>query len=137
MCIRDRARAERRRDVAEKIAAAGTVTVIGSGSGDVGAHPLTTSFAKRIDTLHGEAGQILHIVSLSGQPALRMRSRTCDRSSPGWPKQNCWGGFCRVEPVVSREKTTIDCGMVAGGLIGDGSLMRAERLMAPGEWPGL
>lgn len=32
---------------------------------------MTTSFAQRIDALHGETGQILHVDSLSGQPALQ------------------------------------------------------------------
>ena len=54
------ARAERGRDIAEEVAAAGAVAVVGSGNGDISAHPLTTSFAKRIDALHGEAGQVLH-----------------------------------------------------------------------------
>jgi hypothetical protein len=54
------ARTERRRNVAEEVAAARAVAVVGSGSRDIGAHPLTTSFAKRIDTLHGETGQVLH-----------------------------------------------------------------------------
>jgi hypothetical protein len=56
-------RAERRRDVAKKFAAAGATAVVGSGSGDIGAHPLTASFAKRIDALHGEARQVLHFFS--------------------------------------------------------------------------
>ncbi len=54
------ARAERRRNVAEVVAAAGAVAVVGSGNGDIGAHPLAAGFAKRIDALHGETGQVLH-----------------------------------------------------------------------------
>jgi hypothetical protein len=54
------ARAERRGDVAEEVAAAGAVAVVGSGNGDICAHPLAAGFAKRIDALHGETGQVLH-----------------------------------------------------------------------------
>lgn len=52
--------AEWRRNVAEEVAAAGAVAVVGSGNGDIGAHPLAAGFAKRIDALHGETGQVLH-----------------------------------------------------------------------------
>jgi hypothetical protein len=37
------------------------VAVVGSENGDIGAHPLAARFAKRIDALHGETGQILHL----------------------------------------------------------------------------
>jgi len=53
-------RPERRRDVAEKVAAAGAMAVICRGGGHIGAHPLAAGFAKRIDALHGETGQVLH-----------------------------------------------------------------------------
>ena len=45
------------------------MAVVGSGNGHISAHPLTASFAKRIDALHGETGQELHFVSLSGRKA--------------------------------------------------------------------
>jgi hypothetical protein len=61
--------AERRRDVAEEIAAAGAVAVVGSGNCDIGAHPLAARFAERIDALHGETGQVLHLDSLRGRKA--------------------------------------------------------------------
>ena len=54
------ARAERRGNVAKVVAAAGAVAVVGSGNSDIGAHPLAAGFAKRIDALHGETGQVLH-----------------------------------------------------------------------------
>ena len=63
------ARAERRRNVAEEIAAAGAAAVIGNGSGDIGAEPVTAGFALLIDALHREAGQILHFLSLIGRKA--------------------------------------------------------------------
>jgi hypothetical protein len=58
------ARAERGRNVAEIIAAAGAAAVVAERGSLIGAHPLTARFAKRIDALHGEAGQVLHRVSL-------------------------------------------------------------------------
>jgi hypothetical protein len=54
------ARAQRRGNVTQKIAAAGAAAVNSKRSGGVGAEPVTAGFAKRIDTLHREAGQILH-----------------------------------------------------------------------------
>jgi len=58
------ARAERRRNVAEEIAAAGAAAVIGNGSGDISAKPMPAGFTLRIDALHREAGQVLHFLSL-------------------------------------------------------------------------
>jgi hypothetical protein len=52
------------RNVAEEIAAAGATAVVAERGGLIGTHPLTAGFAKRIDALHGEAGQVLHRVSL-------------------------------------------------------------------------
>jgi|SRR6266700_3451077 len=54
------ARAERRGNVAEEVAAAGTVAFGAEGGGTVGAEPVAASIAKRIDALNGEAGHILH-----------------------------------------------------------------------------
>ena len=68
------ARAERWRDVAEEVAAAGATAVVGDRAGGIGAEPVTTQVAQRIDALHGETGQILHAHSLSGRPALRVHN---------------------------------------------------------------
>jgi hypothetical protein len=54
------ARAERRGNVAEEIAAAGAVAIAAEWSGGIGAEPVAAGFALRIDTLHGETGQVLH-----------------------------------------------------------------------------
>jgi len=40
------------------------VAVAAEGSGEIGAHPLAAGFAERVDALHGETGQVLHVVSL-------------------------------------------------------------------------
>jgi hypothetical protein len=82
------ARAERRRDVAEEIAAAGAAAVVDDGTGGVGAEPVTAGFAQRIDALHGETGQILHVDSLSGQPAFARTVWGVRKSSPGRAGQN-------------------------------------------------
>ena len=82
------ARAERRRDIAEEIAAAGAAAVVDNGTGGVGTEPVATGFAQRIDTLHGETGQILHADSLSGQPALQRTVWGVRKSSPGRAGQN-------------------------------------------------
>ncbi len=63
--------AKRRRNIAEKIAAAGADTFVAEGACGVGAEPVAARFALRIDALHGEAGQKLHSVSLSGLRLLR------------------------------------------------------------------
>jgi hypothetical protein len=62
-------RAQWRGDVAEKVAAARAAAVVADGIGGIGAQPLAASFAERIDALHGEAGQVLHLFSLSGRCA--------------------------------------------------------------------
>jgi hypothetical protein len=64
------ARAERRGNVAEEVAAAGAAAVVGDGAGGICAEPMAAQVAQWIDTLHGKAWQILHAHSLSGQPAL-------------------------------------------------------------------
>jgi hypothetical protein len=64
------ARAQRRGNVAEEVAAAGAAAVIADGIGGVGAHPLSAGFALHVDALNGEAGQILHRISLRGRTKL-------------------------------------------------------------------
>ena len=81
-------RAERRRDIAEEIAAAGAAAVVDDGTGGVGAEPVTAGFAQRIDALHGKTGQILHANSLSGQPALQRTVWGVRKSSLGRAGQN-------------------------------------------------
>jgi hypothetical protein len=63
------ARGERRGNVAEKIAAARAMAVDAEGTGGIGSEPVTAGFALRIDALHGETGQVLHLFSLSGHKA--------------------------------------------------------------------
>jgi hypothetical protein len=59
--------AEWRRNITKHIATAGTAAVIGDGAGGIGAQPMTTRVALRIDALNGEAGQVLHACSPSGR----------------------------------------------------------------------
>ena len=109
------ARAERRRDVAEEVAATGAPAVVSDGAGGIGAEPMAACIAQWIYALDGKAGQILHWHSLSGRQLCGAPNGWCGRSSRGRHGQNCWRGFCRDEPVVSRELSTIDCGGVAQG----------------------
>jgi hypothetical protein len=106
--------AEGRRDVAEKVTAAGAATVVEDGPRGIGAEPVTAGFAQRIDALHGEAGQILHVRSLSGRPALRGHRTARAAEAPMRGPNRIVGEDSAVfEPVVSREMNTIDCGGVA------------------------
>ena len=50
------------------------MAVAAEGSGEIGAHPLAAGVAERVDALHGEAGQVLHVVSL--------RSRKLEKTEP-------------------------------------------------------
>jgi hypothetical protein len=81
------ARAERRGNVAEEIAAAGAAAIIADGIGGVGAHPLTAGFALRVDTLNGEAGQILHRISFRGRRTLRAPRCACANLPLAGPDQ--------------------------------------------------
>lgn len=82
--------AQRRRHVAEKIAAAGAAAIVGDGTGDIHAQPMASGFAHRIDALHGQAGQVLHsFTSVAAWPGQlrsyleQMRRRIAE--SPGRP----------------------------------------------------
>ena len=57
------ARTKGRRDITQEFAAAGAAAFASKRSGGIGAKPVTAGFAQRIDTLHREAGQILHFLS--------------------------------------------------------------------------
>ena len=39
------------------------------GSSEIGAEPMTAGVTERIDALHGETGQVLHLCSLSSRKA--------------------------------------------------------------------
>ncbi|HKV23458.1 MAG TPA: hypothetical protein VJN93_02605 [Candidatus Acidoferrum sp.] len=60
-------RRQRRGNGAKEIAAAGAAAVLRDGASGIGAQPVSASFTNGIDALHGVAGQILHIVSLSAR----------------------------------------------------------------------
>jgi len=107
--------AERRGNGPKKVAAAGAATVIEDGAGGIGAEPVTAGFARCVDALHGETGQILHVRSLSGRPALRGHDAAVRQKLPWAAQTELSRGFCRHEPVVSREMNTMDCGGVAAG----------------------
>jgi hypothetical protein len=110
-----KARAEWRRDVAEGIAAARATAFVAKRAGSVGAQPVASRFALRINALHGEAGQVLHIVS--PQRPARFCGAGRGGADPNSPvTDECWRGFWRSGAVVSREKTTIYRGTVAAAV---------------------
>src|SRR5216684_2893670 len=111
------ARAERRGNVAKVVAAAGAVAVVGSGSSDIGAHPLATGFAKRIDALHGETGQVLHGVSLRGRKA-QVHSRTGE----SWSRKET--GASLVGQIPRHALTRLRIGQIP---IQDPKVVRAAR----------
>jgi hypothetical protein len=77
-------RTQWRRNIAQRIAAARATPFFTKCARGVGAQPVASRFALRIDALHGESGQKLHIVSLSATGAfLRRRSSGADPNSPG------------------------------------------------------
>jgi len=77
------ARAERRRNIAQEIAAAGATAFGAERSSSIGTEPVTAGFAQRIDTLHREAGQILHSLSPRRRKArISLEARRVVRSRP-------------------------------------------------------
>ena len=83
------------------------MAVVGRGNGDIGAHPLAAGFAKRIDALHGETGQVLHGVSLSGHKAQFLRNGgfavAPRKSELPWmakPRSRLWNDFAKKHSGV-------------------------------------
>jgi len=66
-------RAERRWNIAQRIAATGAASFVAKCPGGIGTQPVASRFALRIDALDGEAGQKLHIVFPSAAGALLRR----------------------------------------------------------------
>jgi hypothetical protein len=79
------------------------MAVTAKGRGEIGAEPVTASIALRIDALHGKAGHVLHLFSLSGRkaqidsiPTARRRNRANFRAPLVGQKQlrkNAPGNF--------------------------------------------
>src|SRR5713226_4172400 len=95
------ARAKRRRHVAQGIAAAGAAAFVAECPGRVGAQPVASCFALRINALHGEAGQKLHIVSLSGRSALCGAAYRETRTPLEWTDV---GADCGANPPWCQEE---------------------------------
>ena len=98
------ARAERWRNGAEKVAAAWAAAVVGNRAGGVGAEPVASGFAQRINALHGEARQILHARSLSDQPALPVRAGTCRQKFPWAARMKLNGANCAASCLWCQAK---------------------------------
>ena len=106
-------RRERGRNGSEEIAAARAATVVPDWASSVGTQPVAAQFAMRIDALHGEAGQILHLHSLSGRLLRGSTRGTCSKSSPGRPRRND-GGHCGSEgDWCQGKRATRYCGVIA------------------------
>lgn len=58
-----------------------------NGAGRISAQPVAAHFAMRVDALHREAGQILHLRSLSGPQLRGGTGKTCRESSQGSPSE--------------------------------------------------
>lgn len=83
------------------------------GAGGIGAQPVAAQFAMRIDALHGEAGQILHLRSLSGRQLRGSTRGTCGKSSPRRPQRND-GAHCGPErDRCQGKRATRYCGVIA------------------------
>jgi hypothetical protein len=85
------------------------MAVAAEGRGEISAEPVTAGVTLRIDALHGEAGQVLHLFSLSGRKvqAGSWRERVAPRlnkllSSPYQPKT-----FAEKSLVASLKKIAI------------------------------
>jgi hypothetical protein len=105
------ARAERRRDVAQKVATAGATAVIADGAGGVGAQPVTTRVALRIDALHGETRQILHRLSpqAAGQLGIHRNAAGARNCLPA-TKTNV-AADCGARSLWCQEKTPLSIGV--------------------------
>jgi hypothetical protein len=107
-----KARAERRRNGAEEIAAAGAAAVVGDRANGIRTEPVPAEIAHRIDALHRETGQILHAhPSVASQLCLRGGSA----AEFPWAARTRlqWRRLCCRTTVVSRENATRNCGGVA------------------------
>jgi hypothetical protein len=109
------ARTERRRDVAKKVAATGAAAFGAKRGGGVGAEPMTACFADRIDTLHREAGQILHFLPPRNRKAqihLKCDCRATATKRLGVPLGN------QAHHRKFREKANLMAGIVPRGASG-------------------
>src|SRR5438874_11284160 len=111
-------RAERRWHVAEKVAAARATALAGGWPYDVGAQPVAAGFTRRVDALHGQAGQVLHrFTSEAAQPSPFSPSESRERSAeppcglarpPESPEEKRLAG--RQEPWArSEERRVKEC----------------------------
>jgi hypothetical protein len=74
--------AERRRNIAQGLPTAGAAAFLTKRTGRIGSQPVASRFALRIDALHGEAGQELHIVFPSATGALHGAGRVARTRVP-------------------------------------------------------
>jgi hypothetical protein len=103
--------AERWRNVAEHVAAAGAAPVIADRASGVGAQPVTAGVAGRIDALNGEAGQVLHSIFPQEASLLASRRRRFAKL-PCQPQKDKGWRIVRAGDMWCQEKTLQDMGVV-------------------------
>ena len=109
-----KSRAQRRRHIAQRIAAAWAAPLHAKRSRGIRAQPLAARFTSRIDALHGKAGQKLHSFSLRSRFAFVAQSINGRVRDPKPPERMvCWRGFWPNPSRLSRENTTTYSGPVA------------------------
>src|SRR5438552_4771559 len=117
------ARAEGRRNIAQEFAAAGAAAFASKRSSGISTKPVTAGFAQRIDTLHREAGQVLHFLSPEAASSvdqgatncsqhlktleLPLAARTICEKRPGYAPQKFAG-------LMLREKCSTQTNLMAG-----------------------
>ena len=77
-------RAKRWRNITQRITAARAAAFFAESARGVGAQPVASRFALRIDALHGEARQKLHVVSLGGRRSFAAPARWRGPDSPSY-----------------------------------------------------
>jgi len=78
--------AKRRRHVAEKVSAARAAAIAGDRARDIRAHPMPAGLTQGIDTLHGQAGQVLHSFTSADAKLVQSRGLLAMTRAAGSPE---------------------------------------------------
>jgi hypothetical protein len=73
------------------------MAVAAEGRGEIGAEPVTAGVALRIDALHGETGQVLHLFSLSGRKA-----QSCSITTSAAESSKLLSSPCRPKAIAEK-----------------------------------
>jgi hypothetical protein len=93
------------------------MAVAAEGRGEIGAEPVAAGVALRINALHGEAGQVLHLFSLSGRKA--QAGSWCERVAPRLNKllSSPYGPKALAEKVPGSFPKTCDWMNAMAGIV--------------------